>query len=75
MELNENWTYGEVMKHIKQVRKEYILMCQSFDYYHIHDRVQYRTRIKKIVYSYPFNEARKNYIWSRLNKSYNKTIR
>ena len=47
MELNENWTYKEVIKNIKEVRKEYILMCQSFDYYHLHDKVLYRTRIKK----------------------------
>lgn len=75
MELNEAWNYKEVIKNIKDVRKEYILMCQSFDYYHIHERVEYRRRVKNIVYGYPFSEARRNYIWYRLNKNYNTLFR
>ena len=75
MELNENWTYKEIMRNIREVRKSYILMCQSFDYYHIHDRVEYRRKVKNIVYSYPFNEARRNYIWYRLNRNYLQLVR
>jgi hypothetical protein len=70
MQLNKNWTYKEVMENIKQVRKEYILICKSFDYYHLHDKVVYREAMKKLVYSYPFNEKQKNYIWQNLNRRY-----
>ena len=71
MKLNPNWTYREVMKNIREVRKEYILICKSFDYYHLHDKVLYRTEMKRIVYSYPFSEKKQNTIWNSLHRRYN----
>lgn len=70
MELDSKWTYKELMQHLKEIRKEYILMCNSFTYKQLHERVLYRTEIKRTVYSYPFSEARRNYIWYRLNRGY-----
>ena len=68
MECNSNWKYNEVMQQLKEIRKEYILICNSFTYKQLHERVLYRTKIKRIVYAYPFSEARRNYIWYRLNR-------
>jgi len=68
MEFNSNWKYSEVMQNLKEIRKEYTLICNSFTYMQLHERVEYRTRIKRQIYSYPFSESRRNYIWYRLNR-------
>ena len=75
MQLERNWTYREVMRNMKQVRKEYLLICSTFDYEHLHNRVEYRRSIKKIVYSYPFSEKNRNIIWHSLNRGYKNPLK
>lgn len=70
MQLNEKWSYKEILSKMKQLRKEYLLICNSFDYQHLHERVLFRTQIKRFIYNYPFSETQKNIIWLSLNRGY-----
>ena len=46
MEFNSNW---ELMQNLKEIRKEYILICNSFTYKQLHERVLYRTKITNSI--------------------------
>jgi len=75
MDLREDMTYKEIMSNIRKIRKEYLLICKTFNYKHLHDRVMFRTAVKRTIYNYPFNEAQKNTIWHSLNRGYKNPLR
>ena len=60
-ELNKEWKYKELMLRIKYIRKYYDKMCKEFD--NTHDRIIFKRKVKKQVYSYSFGEHRKDIVW------------
>ena len=75
MNLREDMTYKEIKSNIRQIRKEYLLICNSFNYKHLHDRVAFRTAVKRTIYNCSFNETQKNEIWRLLNRGYRNPLK
>lgn len=64
MRIDENWTYKELVGHIKEIREKYDHICASFKYFETHERVLFKTEIKRRIYAYPFAECRRNNLWA-----------
>ena len=65
--INPNWSFKELVGKVKALRTEYDGILCFFSYYDLHQEVLFRQKIKKAIYSYPFEEWKKDRIWEYMN--------
>ena len=62
-----SWSYNELTLNLKTLRVQYREILASFSYFQLKDKVAFERKIKKIIYSYPYQEFLCNFAWNYLS--------
>lgn len=62
-----SWTYNELTLNLKTLRTQYREIIASFSYFQKKEKVAYEKQIKKIIYSYPYQEFLCNFAWNYIS--------
>ena len=67
MEIKKDWNFKEVVNNLKEIKKSYKEKVRSFSYYELHNKVLYIRKVRNIIYSFSFEEWKKDKIWEYMN--------
>lgn len=67
LNINPNWNFKELVGNLKALRSEYDGILCFFSYYDLHEKVLFQAKIKQLIYSYPFEEWKKDRVWEYMN--------
>ena len=60
------WSYNELTLKLKTLRTQYREIVASFSYFQKKDKIAFERKIKKTIYSYPYQEYLCNFAWNYL---------
>lgn len=67
LNINQNWTFKEVVNNLKSLRTDYEGILATFSYFNIHEKAEFRRKTRDKFYSLNIIEWEKDKIWSYMN--------
>ena len=67
MEINENWSFKELVDNLKAIKEQYKEKVRSFSYYDLHEKVVYIRNLRDSIYKLNFEEWKKDKVWEYIN--------
>lgn len=67
MKINLLWNFNEAVKNIKTMKQEYYDVLSSFSIYDTKKEVKYKQDTRKQIYSFSFDEWKKDKLWEFMN--------
>lgn len=67
LNINQNWTFKEVVDNLKSLRTDYEGILATFSYFNTHEKVEFRRKTRDKFYSLNLQEWEKDKIWSYMN--------
>ena len=62
LNINTNWTFKELVENIEVIRSQVWDIIASFSYFDIKKEVDFKRRLRKTIYSFKFEEWRRDRI-------------
>lgn len=66
--LNPDWDFKEIVDNLRAIRDFYEDILRSFSDFELHNKVLFMRDTRNFVYSYDFEEYKKDKIWEYLNR-------
>lgn len=70
LDIDTNWTFKDIVNNIEALRSQYRDIIASFSYKQLNDEVIFKRTTRTIIYSYNFDEWKKDRIWEVLNNDF-----
>lgn len=67
LNINQNWTFKEVVDNLKSLRTDYEGILATFSYFDLHDKVLFLKNTRDKFYSLNLQEWEKDKIWDYMN--------
>ena len=67
LEINQSWTFSEVVDNLWALRDLYDSLLASFSYFDLHEKVLFMQKIRNAFYSLNFEYWKKDKIWNYMN--------
>lgn len=68
--IDTNWTFKEFVDNIEAIRSSYRETIASFSYKQIREETLFIRQTRKVVYSFKYEEWKKDRIWEVLNNDF-----
>lgn len=65
--INPQWTFGEIVNNIKEIRDEYYAVLSSLSYFDLHTEVEFKRRTRNAFYSLHIPEWQIDKLWNYMN--------
>ena len=67
LDINPEWTFSEVVEHIKALRDNYEQFLALFSYFDLHEEVEFKRRTRDAFYRLNLLEWQKDKLWNYMN--------
>lgn len=67
LNINQNWTFKEVVNNLKSLRTDYEGILATFSYFDLHEKVLFLKNTRDSFYSLNLQEWEKDKIWDYMN--------
>ena len=67
LNIDENWTFKDIVDNVWALRDEYDRLLMSFSYFELHKKVIFLRHTRDAIYALDFEEWRKDKIWDYMN--------
>ena len=69
--INPNWTFRELVKNAKSLKREYVFCLDFFSYHYTYEELKYKNSIiretKNKIYALDMEEWKKDKVWEYMN--------
>ena len=67
LRIKSDWTYNQIIRHVKQLKRQYNLIALSFSIYEIKDKIEFIRDTRDTIYALNLMEWQKDRIWTYMN--------